>query len=172
MFEKKRKESEDEARYVWSRGLSVVIHIYTFSLICTMSVLVVCHLKFYGQYHLWTLLWRDTTLCVLAELLTICWAICWWGQIQSKLLASKGTLKEVRVGFFFILVATLVFAFLIESAVNYDPRAFVSITLVLICFGGRIVANFYAVWRSYKNSSYYKRVSFIDYCNMPSSEQE
>lgn len=168
--ELEEKEGKDVVRYIWPRSLSMAIHARTFSLICIVSALTVCHLKFYGQYHLWTSFWKDAVFCILAELLTICWAICWWGQIHPKLLASKGSMREAVSELFLILATTVVFALLVANMISNSPSAFAPLTLVLICFGGRTAVDFYVIWKDYKDSSYYKRISFIDYCNLSRSE--
>lgn len=165
-----REEEQQKPHYNLEESLSSIIHACSSALLCYATVIVVKYFWLFWQYDLFLKCWKDVVLCVLAESVIVCWAICWWGQISPKLITARHPLKRFKFGLIFPILIMPFYAMSLQVGIERGDGAFDSFFFIILWFGSHIIIRFGLVWLNYKNSSYYKRISFIDYCNLPRSE--
>lgn len=153
--------------YNWSWYASDSINFWSLLLLCSVSVVTICHILFYWHYNLWVLFWLDTAVCIIAEILVVCWAIYWWRYLFPSFIITKGQPRISKFNIGLTILITPFYAINIVQNMRISPVAIGMITFLLLWFGAFIAARFVIVWSRYRKSDYYEKVSFIDYCNTP-----
>lgn len=165
------KEEVKEVHYNCGEMFSSSIHTYTFALLAYIIVNAGFRFYAYWVYDLFALLWVDVVFYVVAICTAVCWSICWWAQIAPQLITARNPWKNNKIMFIIVIMLMPFYALLIqnEAFVGTDGRG--SITCLLILFGGQIALRFLMLWLQFRNDLRYKKISFIDFCNLPIAEK-